>query len=135
MPFAPDYYGDYDGTYYGGGKNKGKGKGKRSGNPRGQDGQPMKCHNCGSDQHLIRECDRPKTQQQSLLATGTPSAMVPMPARGSSYGGYSFFHSDAADPSDIRNYYPLDQQIWGEQQQASTRPRPTVNSGYDASDE
>ena len=38
------------------GKNKGK-KGKGDGrNPIGQDGQVMRCHECGSPSHLIREC-------------------------------------------------------------------------------
>eukprot|EP00972_Heterocapsa_arctica_P046962 6931643-Heterocapsa_arctica.AAC.1 len=60
----------------------------------------MKCHNCGSDQHLIRDCDKPKSQQQTLLATGADrmaTLMVPATARGSSYGGYSFFHSATSD--------------------------------------
>jgi hypothetical protein len=43
-----------------GGKGKGKGKkgkgGSKGGNPRGPDGQPLKCSNCGSEQHLWRRC-------------------------------------------------------------------------------
>ena len=48
---------------------KGKGKGGRhgssgqsfgrSGNPKDRNGNIMKCHNCGSTDHLIRECDKP----------------------------------------------------------------------------
>ena len=46
------------------GKSKGKGKGTRSsgkgkgrsGNPLGPDGEPMACHDCGSTEHLVREC-------------------------------------------------------------------------------
>eukprot|EP00972_Heterocapsa_arctica_P100422 14809617-Heterocapsa_arctica.AAC.1 len=62
----------------------------------------MKCHNCGSDQHRIREPQPqallpPKSQPQALLAPGAPPApaMVPAgsPARGSSYAGYSFLHN------------------------------------------
>eukprot|EP00971_Amphidinium_carterae_P352996 6492791-Amphidinium_carterae.2 len=37
--------------------NKGKSKGKRR-NPRGADGNVMKCHNCGSEEHLVRDCPR-----------------------------------------------------------------------------
>eukprot|EP00972_Heterocapsa_arctica_P016276 2403362-Heterocapsa_arctica.AAC.1 len=36
----------------------------------------MTCHNCGSDQHLIRECNRPKSQPQTLLATDAPPTTV-----------------------------------------------------------
>ena len=34
----------------------GKGFGRRKGNPRGRDGQPLKCHGCGSTEHLMRQC-------------------------------------------------------------------------------
>eukprot|EP00972_Heterocapsa_arctica_P043921 6485985-Heterocapsa_arctica.AAC.1 len=71
----------------------------------------MKCHNCGADQHLILECDRPKSQSQAWLAMFAPpaTAKVPAggPARGSSYSSY-----------------PLDPEIWGnrrQQQQALAR--------------
>ena len=40
-------------TYYKGGK---KGGGKRRGNPIGADGQPLKCHGCGSTEHLWNRC-------------------------------------------------------------------------------
>ena len=49
------------------GKGKGKGKGKKGKgyqsyfqNPTGSDGQVMKCHECGSDQHLIASCPKRK---------------------------------------------------------------------------
>ena len=35
---------------------KGKNKGKGRGNPTGKDGQQMKCHGCGSTDHLIMQC-------------------------------------------------------------------------------
>ena len=45
-----------------GGKSGGKGGGKSRGqNPRGRDGQPLRCHRCGSTEHLIRKCPKPDT--------------------------------------------------------------------------
>ena len=41
--------------FTGGRKGSGKGFGKR-GNPMGRDGTPLKCHNCGSTEHLIAKC-------------------------------------------------------------------------------
>eukprot|EP00972_Heterocapsa_arctica_P044747 6602347-Heterocapsa_arctica.AAC.1 len=41
----------------GGGKYKGGGgRASGTGNPLGADGRKMKCHECDSDQHLVREC-------------------------------------------------------------------------------
>ena len=34
----------------------GKGKGKRKGNPRGPDGQPLRCSVCGSTEHFWHNC-------------------------------------------------------------------------------
>ena len=55
---------EYEETFFGGkgsGKGRprtsGKGKGGRT-NPKGKDGQTMKCHGCGSEFHLKRECPR-----------------------------------------------------------------------------
>jgi len=43
----------------GGKKGVGSGKGKgRRGNPRGPDGRRMKCHECGSEEHLVARCPR-----------------------------------------------------------------------------
>ena len=43
----------------GGKKGAGSGKGKgRKGNPRGPDGRRMKCHECGSEEHLVAKCPR-----------------------------------------------------------------------------
>ena len=47
-----------------GGKSKGKGKSARQ-NPRGKDGQVLKCHRCGSTEHLIRKCPQSDTSGQS----------------------------------------------------------------------
>ena len=47
----------------------GKGKGKRS-NPRGRDGQPLKCFKCGSTEHLARHCTKPDASaNMSMLVT------------------------------------------------------------------
>ena len=43
----------------GGKKGAGSGKGKgRKGNPRGPDGRKMRCHECGSEDHLVAKCPR-----------------------------------------------------------------------------
>ena len=55
------------------GMRKGKGKGKRSSgkgkgrrrNPKGRDGNVMRCFRCGSDTHLSRECHLPRTDGPS----------------------------------------------------------------------
>ena len=54
------------------GKSSGKGKG-RTGNPTGSDGQKMKCHSCGSEDHLIRECPRAQQANWTTDGQGTPS--------------------------------------------------------------
>ena len=68
------------------GKGKGRGKGKRKGsrssgkgkgrsiNPRGKDGQIMRCHSCGSTSHLRRDCP----------GSGAPHAPGASPDAGSS---------------------------------------------------
>ena len=53
------------------GRSKGRGKGHKAGrrfstgkgfgrrtNPNGKDGQPMKCHGCGSETHLVKDCPK-----------------------------------------------------------------------------
>ena len=47
-----------------GGKSGGKGA-KSKMNPRGRDGQPLKCHRCGSVEHLIRKCPNPDNKPGS----------------------------------------------------------------------
>ena len=57
------------------GKGKGKSKGKRTsgkgfgrkGNPKGRDGQVMKCHECDSEEHLVAQCPRRKGQGKGLF--------------------------------------------------------------------
>ena len=60
----------YKGIRKGKGKGKrssGKGKGRRR-NPKGRDGQVLRCFKCGSDSHLSRECpQRPSSSMQSSV--------------------------------------------------------------------
>jgi hypothetical protein len=55
-----------------GGKGKSKGKGK--GNPIGADGQQMKCHGCGSTDHLIGSC--PKGKGKGSFFADAPAESV-----------------------------------------------------------
>ena len=55
----------------GGGKARAKGKGGASQNPRGRDGQVLKCHRCGSTSHLIKRCPQPEGAASSGLAMMT----------------------------------------------------------------
>ena len=64
----------YDSTFYGGKGNSkgrrrsfGKGRGRR-GNPKGADGNTMKCHTCGSEDHLKADC--PQGGGGSMLTFG-----------------------------------------------------------------
>ena len=59
-------------TFVGFGKGKGKSKGKskstgmgsgRNLNPMGNDGRRLRCHRCGSEQHLIKDCTQPPGHQ------------------------------------------------------------------------
>ena len=48
-------------------------------NPRGRDGQPLRCHRCGSDEHLLRRCPQKGSSTQhaapsmAMLTTGMQS--------------------------------------------------------------
>ena len=74
---------------------KGKGKGHRSHtsgkgfgrrkNPRGRDGAPMKCHNCGSEYHFVREFPS-NGKGKGSSDTGAP------------FSGLAFGPSDSASP-------------------------------------
>ena len=62
---------------FAGGKGKGGskgGKGQRK-NPRDKNGDLMKCHVCGSDEHLQRRC--PQNQQRGNFAVGSGSQQQP----------------------------------------------------------
>jgi hypothetical protein len=96
---------------------KGTGKGRR--NPTGRDGQVMKCHNCQSETHLIKDCpqnsasaSRPAfvaSHSNSMPATNAPTvqgngvlAGISVPAvsaqtAGSAYHGYAFTQADRRD--------------------------------------
>ena len=55
-------------------KGRGKGKGKQSSgkgfgrqrNPKGRDGQTLKCHECESEEHLVAQCPRRNNRQGNL---------------------------------------------------------------------
>ena len=51
-------------------RSPGKGKGRR-GNPRGPDGQIMRCHECDSTEHLVGNCPRRAGRQHSTAAPPT----------------------------------------------------------------
>ena len=58
-PYSRTFAAFLPSSAFAGGKGKGSSKGKSSGprkNPRGRDGQPLKCSKCGSDEHLWRKC-------------------------------------------------------------------------------
>eukprot|EP00971_Amphidinium_carterae_P022422 442153-Amphidinium_carterae.1 len=68
------------------GKKGGKGKGKSGGkqNPRDQQGRTMRCHRCGSTEHLIARCPHPAPPQSMPAAS---SHMV-MEAATSNLGSF-----------------------------------------------
>ena len=57
------------------GKGSGKGFGRRSGNPKGKDGEVLKCHNCGSTEHLAARCtQRPGFNTGHIHTPSSPPA-------------------------------------------------------------
>eukprot|EP00971_Amphidinium_carterae_P039988 785004-Amphidinium_carterae.1 len=70
---------------------KGKGKGKkgppRRGNPMGKDGIQMRCHRCGSVEHLVSRCPMPpppgQQQQQQACHSAAEASSSGMPAMSS----------------------------------------------------
>ena len=71
-PYARTYSAFLPANAFAGGKggkgSAGKGKGRGGRNPRGKDGQVMKCARCGSESHLWRKCP----QVVGSSAAGTP---------------------------------------------------------------
>ena len=67
----------------GGGK---KGSSRTKSNPKGRDGQPLKCHRCASTEHLMRKCPKPDTGHYSQ--SGQPGALAMLT---SSIPGLQFF--------------------------------------------
>ena len=57
-PYNKTYAAFLPASSFAGGKGKGgsKGTGGRKGNPRGRNGEVLRCHKCNSDQHLWRQC-------------------------------------------------------------------------------
>ena len=90
----------------GGGKASGKGRNGRQ-NPRGRDGQPLKCFKCGSTEHLAKRCSKPDNQgqQQMAMLTGIGGSNLQFFARGVSHHSdvASLASSDAAAPHVFRS--------------------------------
>ncbi len=48
-------------------------------NPKGRDGQPLRCHTCGSQGHLMRDCPSGKSQSSHFVQPGAvPPAVYPV---------------------------------------------------------
>ena len=68
-------------AYFGKGKSKGRGKNRtsgmglgRKGNPIGPDGNQLKCHECESTEHLVKDCPRRQhTGRQMFVGTYAPA--------------------------------------------------------------
>ena len=73
-----------------GGKGKGSSKGKRSsgfgkgrrGNPTGPDGNKLRCHNCGSEDHFKRDCT---SSQMASWPAGNAAASAYQPGFSMGY--------------------------------------------------
>eukprot|EP00971_Amphidinium_carterae_P191460 3798994-Amphidinium_carterae.3 len=82
-PTGRSFWSEAWSSYY---KGKGKGKGKSKSNsfrrnPRGKDGQPMRCHRCGSTEHLIAKCP---VQSSNAAGTTAVSSSPPQQAHHAS---------------------------------------------------
>ena len=85
------------------GKGSGKGLGRRSGNPKGKDGEQLKCHNCGSTDRLVARCDQRHHGFTGFAQTSQPTFAasrydVPEPAPASAFsdGLLVGFETDAS---------------------------------------
>ena len=68
-----------DPSFLGFGGKGNKGKGKRKGNPRGRDGQPMTCHSCGSEDHLVARCPCKDSRDAHFQTSASTSASTATP--------------------------------------------------------
>ena len=76
----------------------GKGFGRRK-NPRGRDGAPMKCHNCGSEDHFVRNCPSKGKGKGSSDSSAPFSGLAFGPASAGGSIGESG-HTEANHPED-----------------------------------
>ena len=72
-------YNDSSSTYFGG-----KG-GKRKGNPKSPDGRVMQCHECGSEDHLRRDCPKGKGGSKAPAQATMHTNASPMMSLGNMY--------------------------------------------------
>ena len=79
-------------------KSSGKGKGRR-GNPRGKNGEVMKCHQCGSTEHLVNKCPQ-RSQSNTTLFIETHAPLSSQAAHDLPPGIISgtFLMVEEADP-------------------------------------
>ena len=81
-PYSRSYATFLPPTAFAGGKGarKGQGKGFPRKNPRGKDGQVLKCAKCGSDEHLWRKCPQVLSKGQGKGAGVSSHHAASMPA-------------------------------------------------------
>ena len=117
-----------------GGKSGGKGKSKSKGrqNPRGKDGQLLKCHRCGSTEHLIRRCPVPENASNSsppnalAMMSGRPNQNLQLYARagdGSGAVGQSVGIPSGNHPQIKRSLTSIDDDLESLRSVASSRRR------------
>ena len=129
----------------GGGGRIGHGKGKSGGfsrkNPKNKDGMIMKCHRCGSDEHLIKKCPMPDGGGQGHMhaAEKRPAlALTAMDPRSWSSGGLLpgvAFHTQARSTVSKTSFVNLEldklrsvSQAGSEVSYAASRKRPEQSS-------
>ncbi|CAJ1416652.1 unnamed protein product [Effrenium voratum] len=129
----------------GGGGRIGHGKGKSGGfsrkNPKNKDGMIMKCHRCGSDEHLIKKCPMPDGGGQGHMhaAEKRPTlALTAMDPRSWSSGGLLpgvAFHTQARSTVSSTSFVNLEldklrsvSQAGSEVSYAASRKRPEQSS-------
>ena len=117
-----------------GGKSGGKGKSKSKGrqNPRGKDGQLLKCHRCGSTEHLIRRCPFRENASNSsppnalAMMSGRPNQNLQFYARagdGSCVVGQSVGIPSGNHPQIKRSLTSIDDDLESLRSVASSRRR------------
>ena len=96
---------------FAGGKGKSGGGGKGRRNPTDASGRVLKCHNCGSEEHLIKHCPNNRSAHLATSSTAT-AAHLAMGSGGGSLvapGGHatmSSWHTRASDLEDLVQMLP-----------------------------
>eukprot|EP00971_Amphidinium_carterae_P009267 182995-Amphidinium_carterae.1 len=89
-------------------KGRGKGKGSKR-NPKGPDEKVMKCHNCGSEEHLVRDCPEGQQPTRAFLALA-PYPQEHVAGRAVREGEDESFETDVCDDELGRPAFPYDLQ-------------------------